>query len=161
MKKTTTLTITPILVLLLCSACGVSKHQLSTNPTENAVTTTAPDGISRILAADSGTSDDVESSTLNSSDDTQEALETADETNNATTRKAKLREIDKKFMDKFKTLNTEQKKAVVKKIIKVLLSLKDMSEEDRKTAIKAIRPPLPSKKVLQKIVPKRKQESQE
>lgn len=168
MKKTMTVTLTPILALLLCSACGASKHGQSSSSSENGlmnssettVASTAPDGISRILATNTGASDEDEENTLSSSNDTQDALNTADESNNEATRKLKLKKIDKKFMENFKTLSKEEKKAVIKETIEVLKALRDLSEEDRKEAILALEPPLPSKKVLNKILPKRKKQNQ-
>lgn len=72
-------------------------------------------------------------------------------------RQAKLKEIDKKFLEKFKALSKEEKKELVKKIMKILQGIKDLSQEERRAKLKELRPPLPSKKVLDRILPKKGQ----
>jgi len=64
---------------------------------------------------------------------------------------------DQKFIDKFKTLSDEEKKKVVKKIADILKKLKEanLSQEEIKAKLKEMRPPMPSKKVLDKLLKKK------
>ena len=66
---------------------------------------------------------------------------------------AKLAEIDAKFQEVWDGLTADQQEKVKERLKGILKKVKDMSESDRKAMLKKLRPPLPSKTVLDEIVP--------
>ena len=161
-------TVSPLLVLglLLLGSCGKSSGS------EAKVDSLTPDSRTNLLTSEvnlgnvlaEGESDVSDSSTgvgqtpVIGSDEPQEQQGSDSNVSQISDdQKAKMKELDKKFMDKFKTLSQEERKALLKKINGVLKKLKGLSEEERKVALKAMKPPLPSKKVLDKILKKPQQ----
>lgn len=76
------------------------------------------------------------------------------------TREARIKRLDKAFMDSFKSKSEEEKREIVKSIREIVKRLRDLSPEEREGALKELDPPLPSRKVLNKIM-KKKPKAQE
>lgn len=64
-----------------------------------------------------------------------------------------LAEIDQAFMKKYNEMKDEEREILLKKLKRILRELRELSEDERKAKLRSFCPPLPSREVLQQILP--------
>ena len=140
------------LVFLVLAACGQQEFKsspkgLTQNSDEQASADADVSQYASTLAASNG-----ENGQIRAANEASDALNN-DSTLSESQKAAKRAEIDAKFQEVYDGLSTQQQETVKVSLRRILIKAKSMDENKRKKFLRSLRPPLPSKAVLDALIP--------
>jgi hypothetical protein len=133
--------------LIQLASCGMQDSESSTKLKSKGSIDSEISSYNSTMASSKG-----ENGQILSAVEASEAIESGS-VSGTTAVNSKLAVIDAKFQEVWDGLTAEQQEEVKNKIKGILKIVKDMPEADRKGYLRQLRPPLPSKTVLDGIVP--------